>query len=455
MSMTRVKIYAIETRRTLWLAGPIIMGQLGQIMLHVIDSLMVGRLGAVPLAASALASSLSIIFLVFGFGVSSCVSTLVSRANGAQNRFECGEYLRHGFLLNVSVAVLMIVLVELTLPFLVLLDQPAEVVAEAKGFMRLLSFSFLPVLAAQTFKNFAEALGDTMRPMIIMIFALPLNAALNWVLIFGNLGLPQLGLMGAGYATLITRTLAAIALMFLVLKSVRLEENRPAQWWIKFERSRFVEMLKVGLPSGFQSLFEVGAFSVAAVMMGWLGTKTLAAHQIAINVASLTFMVPMGLSFAVAIRVGNAMGAKDYQAARRIGLGAFGVAIFFAILFSIGFVLGREEIPKLYIDDPEVWALAGPLFLLAGAFQIFDGLQVVGVGCLRGLLDIRFPTVVTFVAYWVLSLPLGYVFAFWLDWKGAGIWTGLSIGLLVPAVLLTTRFNALMKKRLAEQSGHP
>jgi len=440
-----MKSWSIEARRTLVLATPIIFGHLSQIMLGVVDSVMVGRLGAVPLAASALATSIFSIFLVFGFGTSSCISVMTSRANGSRNNFECGEVLRHGLFLNLALSFLMVIAIELSIPFLVYLNQPVEVLKEAKPFLQLISFSMIPTLWAQSFKNFSEAMGQARNPMIIFLLGLPLNAFLNWLLIFGNWGLPAMGLEGAGWATLITRILIAVGISVLVLRSVKMELQIPRQWLAKLSKTRAVQLLKVGVPSGFQSLFEVGAFSCAAIMMGWIGTTALAAHQIAINLASLTFMVPLGVSFAVAIRVSNAIGAGDHLAARRIGVSSLMLVFFVGVLFTLMFILGRNVIPLLYIDDPKVLEMAAILFIWAGCFQIFDGLQTVSVGALRGILDIRFPTIATFTAYWVLSLPLGYFLAFRLGWGASGVWAGLSFGLFIAAVSMGFRFLRITK----------
>lgn len=444
-SSFRFQILFIEGRRTLFLAAPIILGQLSQMLLGVIDSVMVGRVGAVPLAASSFANSIFYIFLVFGFGTSSCVSVLASRANGSQNNEECGEVLRHGLALNLLLSVLMVSIIELAVPLLYLMGQPQAVRHEAIPFLRLLSFSMIPILWAHAFKNFFEAMGDTTKPMIIFLLGVPVNAALNWIFIYGNWGFPAMGLEGAGLATLITRILIAVAMTILVFRSVQVELKIPREWLKKFSKEKFLQMLKVGVPSGFQSLFEVGAFSFAAIMVGWIGTNALAAHQIALSLASLTFMVPMGVSFAVAIRVGNAIGAGDHLAARRIGISALLLVLITALFFTLLFILGRRWIPTLYISDATVIEAAAVLFVLAGCFQVFDGVQVVSVGALRGILDIRFPTIATFIAYWALSLPLGYFFAFSLGWGAAGVWVGLTLGLLVAAVSLSLRFLKITK----------
>lgn len=447
----RFRIYGIETRRTLILAGPIILGQVGQVMLGVVDSIMVGHLGAVPLAASALANSIMINFLVFGFGLSSCISVLTSRAYGAEQHRECGEVLRHGIVINAVVAVAMVAVLEVLIPFAVLLNQPPDVVAEMTPFLRLITFSMIPALIGHGFKGFSEGLGDSLRPMIVFLSAIPLNGFLNWIMIYGKLGFPEMGLEGAGLATLLTRIIGMLWLMYWVLSDQRKEPYRPIEWFAKFRKSRIFEMMRVGIPAALQVLFEVGAFSFSAIMMGWLGTQMLAAHQIAINLASLVFMVPMGLSFAVAVRVGGAAGANNWKSAQRIGYGAMLMSLFFAAFFTVIFIVGRNFLPTLYIEDTDVVALAAQLILVAGIFQFFDGLQVVSAGALRGLLDLKVPTIITFIAYWGLALPLGYIGGFKLDEKGVGVWMGLCLGLAFAALTLGWRFRFLSRRQVMGQ----
>jgi MATE family multidrug resistance protein len=447
MTKRKALIYAIESRRTLILAGPIMLGQVSHILLGIIDSLMVGHLGTIPLAAASLGHSIFVIPLVFGFGVSGCISALVARADGENNLRECGEILRHGLVMNFVMALGLALLVEAFIPFMVYLDQPPGVLQEAVGFLRVISWSMIPALVFQAFKNYSDGMHKTGAPMVVMMSSVVLNAGLNYLLIFGHWGFPEWGLLGSGVATLITRLAMMVAMAILVLRSPAFEMSLPLQWLSRLQWRRFARMLSVGFPSGLQALFEVGAFSLAAVMMGWISAEALAAHQIALNVASVTFMIPLGLSFAVSIRVGNAMGMKLPAVARRIGLGSLAIALLMSIVFTLMFFLTRSVIPGFYSIDTQVLELAGVLFVVAGCFQLFDGLQVVGAGALRGLLDIRYPTIVTFVAYWVLSLPGGYWFAFHLKWGAAGIWWGLTLGLLVAATLLVFRFNRLTKQR--------
>jgi MATE family multidrug resistance protein len=285
-----------------------------------------------------------------------------------------------------------------------------------------------------------------MRPaMIIALLANLVNAFTNWLLIFGNWGFPQLELDGAGWATFASRVFMALALMGFVMNNKFFSKYDVTFHFKSINLPVIKKILALGLPSGFQYFFEVGAFSFAVVMVGWLGTKQLAAHQIAINLASISFMAVLGISVAGSIRVGNAVGKKDIAETRRAGftasfLGA-GVMTFAGIIF----VLFRDFLPTLYVNDETVISYASSLLIIAALFQISDGMQAVGIGILRGLTDVKIPTAITFIAYWIVGLPVGYLLGFNFELGVQGVWIGLLLGLTTSAILLTLRFNIRSK----------
>lgn len=441
MNLIELKIYYYELKQTFRLALPIIVNQIGQVLFGVLDSAMIGRVGSVPLASASFSTSVFFVFMVFGIGVSACVSTLVAQAHGGQRKREAGEILRHSLVINgLNGLVLSLCLYVLSF-HLEIFGQQKEVVAEAKDFFSIIGWSLWPVLIYQCFRQFAEGLGY-MKPAMFLIFGgLALNGILNWFLIYGNGGSEALGLYGAGLATFIVRWLMAIAMAWYVLRSPAFLEYRPLQWMAKLEGAMIRKILGLGLPGGVQFLFEVGAFSVAAIMMGWVSPEALAAHQIALNLASLTFMFAVGISIATSIREGHALGRGDLAEARRIGLTSIAAGGIGMTLFGMIFISFRNYLPLLYVNDPKVLALASSLLVIAGAFQFFDGIQGVSVGALRGLLDVKIPTMITFVAYWVLCIPLAYFFGFTLNGGAPGIWWGLLCGLVFSAVFLTWRFH--------------
>jgi MATE family multidrug resistance protein len=287
--------------------------------------------------------------------------------------------------------------------------------------------------------------------MYIIIICNLFNVFLNWVLIYGNLGFPPLGLNGAGWATLISRVLMGLVIAYYVWKSPRYRDYQVSLKLHSFSYPMISKMLRIGVPTGFQFIFEVGAFSTAAIMMGWIGVTALAAHQIAINLASISYMMASGLSAAAMVRVGNQLGKKDIKTLREVGFTSFGMVGLFMLCSAFLFIIFRNFLPSLYIDDLTVIEMSSGLLIIAGLFQLSDGIQVVGLGALRGMSDVRVPTVVTLVAYWVIGLPLGYLFAFVFDYGAKGIWYGLLIGLTVTGVLLLARFNRLSARLIKNQ----
>jgi MATE family multidrug resistance protein len=320
--------------------------------------------------------------------------------------------------------------------------QPPEVLAIVRPFFLLIAASIALALFFQVQRQFAESLGRPWVPMGIMVADVGLNAFFNWVLVFGHLGFPALGLVGSGWATLLARLTAVLAIAFWLRCSPTFAPVRAAPWngWARW---RFVQLLKLGVPASGMLLFEGGAFAAAALMMGWLGTVPLAAHQIAIGCASTTFMFPLGLSMAVSLRISRAVGEGRRIVLRPIGFGALVTGLILMTCFALAFGLAGRSIAGAFTPAAEVAELAAQLLAVGAVFQLFDGGQVISVGALRGLPDVRVPTAITFVAYWVISLPLGYWLAFHTRLGAVGLWTGLAAGLGCAALLLGWRFHRL------------
>lgn len=437
--------------KTFSLAYPVMLSQLGQVLVGVADSMMVGRLGAEPLAAASLANSIFFVLLMFGIGVSMAITPLVAMADGKNKRSRIGRLFRHGFTINMITGIVLFLVIVFFSPLLNYMNQPAQVVELAIPYLAIITLSIVPFMFFQTFKQFAEGLSQTKQAMYITLVCNGLNVFLNWVMIYGNLGFPALGLNGAGWATLISRVLMGIVIAYYVFKSSR---YKSFDLGFRIKRLSFpmiTKMLKIGVPTGFQFIFEVGAFSTAAIMMGWIGVYALAAHQIAINLASISYMMASGLSAAAMVRVGNQLGRKDIKTLREAGFTVFAMAAIFMLVSAVFFIVFREFLPSLYIDDQTVIQMSASLLIIAGLFQLSDGIQVVGLGALRGMADVRIPTLVTFVAYWVIGLPLGYIFAFVLDMQEKGIWYGLLIGLTVTGFLLLYRFHTLSARLLQKE----
>ena len=432
--------------KTFTLAYPVMLSQLGQVMVGVADNIMVGRLGAVPLAAASLANSIFFVVLMFGIGISMAVTPMVAAADGEGKTGKIGRLLNHGFVINTVSSFLLFLFILAVSPVLKLINQPQEVVVLAIPYLLIITFSLLPFMFFQTYKQFIEGLSQTKQAMYITVIFNLLNIGLNWLLIYGNWGFPELGLNGAGWATLISRVFMAWALYIYVTKSNRYKNYIRGLRLKQIRLTIIKKMLGIGIPTGLQFIFEVGAFSTAAIMMGWIGVNALAAHQIAINLASISYMMASGLSAAAMVRIGNQLGKRDISKLREVGFSIFGMVTVFMSVFAILFLLLKNYMPLLYIDDPQVIKMAASLLIIAGIFQISDGLQVVALGALRGLSDVKIPTLVTLLAYWVVGLPLGYFLAFKLHWNELGIWIGLLIGLTLTAIMLLYRFNFLSSK---------
>jgi MATE family multidrug resistance protein len=443
-----------ELRPTVALAVPMIVGQVSQMLMGVTDSAMIGHAGTVPLAASAFAGNIFNIFYVMGIGLMVPVAVFVARARGAGSRDEAGEYLRHGCLLAVGFGLTEMLLMGAVATQLHRFGQPPEVVAAVGPYFLLCAASIVPVLLQLTLRQFAEAMGHPWVPMVITLGAVALNVLLNWILIYGHWGAPAWGLTGAGVATLVARVCALTALWLWIARHPGFRAIRGPAATIRaspvrraWSARRLREMLGVGLPAAGMLLFEATAFSVSGLMVGWLGAVPLAAHQIAITCASLTFMVPLGLSMAAGMRLSHAVGAGERDRFRPLGLGALGAGLACMLGFMTLFWLAGRPLAAAFSADPAVIGLATGLLAVAAVFQLADGVQVISAALLRSLLDVRVPVAITLVAYWGLALPLGYGLGIFGPWGAAGIWTGIAGGLGFAAVFLPLRFLRLTRSR--------
>lgn len=438
--------YREHFRRNITLAYPVVLSQLGQVMVAVVDSAMVGQTGSIPLAAASLANSITFIMIAFAIGISYAITPLIAAADGQGRAREISEILRHGLVLNIFAGLMIFILIASGSGLLHYMGQDPEVVELAIPYMGIIAFSIVPLMVFQTFRQFTEGLSQTRQAMVITIASNLLNIFLNYLLIFGKWGFPALGLNGAGWATLISRVVMAMAMFLFVAYAPRFASYIKKLQFKRFYRERFNRLLGLGIPSGMQFLFEVSAFSLAAVMVGWLGADALAAHQIGISLASITFMMASGVSAASTIRIGNQLGRKDIPTLRVAGFSNFLLIVAFMAVSGVLFIVFRDFLPTLFIADADVIATASGLLIIAAFFQIFDGVQVVSLGILRGLQDVKVPTLATFIAYWIIGLPVGYLLAFEFGYGIKGVWYGLSLGLGVTAITMFYRFDQLTRK---------
>ncbi len=438
--------WATELKSTLWLAGPIVLGNLGQILIGVVDTLMIGQIGVAPLGAAAFVNNIFVIPLVTLMGLLAAVTVLVAQAKGAGDSRQVGRHIRHGLAMTVFVSLSAIALMLVNSLFLEHYGQESVVVEAARGYYVLIALSLLPALFYHCLKSVWEGLGWSQTPMVVLLGGIGLNVLLNWILIFGKLGFPELGLMGAGWATLIARTLIAGVMFGMTLRAKRFAGLLPRRWLSGYEWLEFSRMLKLGLPMGAQHLFEVGAFAGAGIMVGWIGKEALAAHQIAMSCAAMSFMIPLGVSIACGIRVGAAVGAGDGAAMKRIYLSTFGFTFVQTIGSALFFLFAGAWLATRFVENPVVVSAAASIFVVVGLFQIFDGAQVACLGALRGMSDVTVPMWITFLTYWIVALPAGYFFGFVLGYGAVGVWCGLALGLLLAAALLWARLRFLFSK---------
>lgn len=435
--------YKEHFKENFYLAYPVVLSQLGHILVSVADSIMVGRLGTLPLAAASLANSIFTIVLVFGLGLSFSITPLVAGAFGRKKKNRISLLLINGVIVSSLAGILLFVFGYLLSPLLYYLNQPPDVVDLTIPFINILFLSMVPLMVFQGFKQFAEGLSLTRQSMYISVFANILNIIGNYILIYGAFGAPELGLNGAAISTLFSRIIMAAMMGYFVVASRHLQVYR-LQLKAKFISSRYMwRIIKLGFPISVQMIFEMGAFSFSAIMIGWLGAKELAAHQIAINIAALTYMMASGIAAAATIRVGTLFGQGHLREMRTAGYSSLYMAVGFMTITGFIFILTNNFIPQLYIKDPEVIKIASGLLIIAALFQISDGVQVVGLGALRGLEDVKIPSLISLLAYWVIGLPVGYLLCFHFNLGSNGIWTGLLLGLSMAAILIFFRFRKL------------
>lgn len=449
------KNYTQEFTYNLKLAYPVILGMLGHTFVAFADNIMVGQLGTAELAAVSLGNSLVMMFMYVGIGFSTAITPLVAEADGANDKPEAKRVLKHGIVLCTILGIGLFLMILACKPLLYWAKQPEEVVELAIPYLNLVAFSIIPMLIFQAFRQFSEGMSQTKFPMYATILANVLNIIINYLLIFGSFGFPKMGIIGAAVGTLVSR----FVMLFFLFAVLRLKkEYRKFVSNFNFKRlesKMFKKQINLGLPSSMQVFFEVAIFTAAIWLSGVLGKNPQAANQIALNLSSMTYMVGIGLSVAAMVRVGNQKGLQNFKELRRIAKSVFFLTLVIELLFASLFLLFRDWLPTLYLDENdvinqkdnlEVIGLAAKLLFVAAFFQISDGIQVVVLGALRGIQDVKVPTALTFVAYWLIGFPISYYLGLHTELKSTGIWIGLLSGLTASAVLLYIRFDILTKK---------
>jgi multidrug resistance protein, MATE family len=434
------KKYIHHYKENLKIAFPVALSQLGHIAVGMADTIMVGALGGDAMASVTIAFSVFVPFMMFGIGISYGISPLIAKADGENNHEEITKILKHSIILNIITGFFICLLLYFSSSLLGKLNQPPHVVQNAISFFQILSFTMIPLMIFQTFKQFAEGLAITRQAMYISISANILNIILNYILIYGNFGFLKVGINGAAYATLTARIFMAVFMFGFFCHHKNFSIYRKHLSSVIYSSQMYRRLLKMILPVGMQLSMEAGAFGLAALMMGWIGAREIAAHHIAITMAAVSYMAATGIAAAATVRVGNEFGKKEYRDLQTAGYSSFYIVIVFMGICALFFVLFRNQLPHLYIADQKIENIAASLLLICAFFQLSDGIQVVGLGALRGIGDVKIPTAIALISYWLVGLPLGYVFAFYFNYKAEGIWYGLFIGLTLAAIMLSVRF---------------
>ncbi|MNF35664.1 Multidrug resistance protein NorM [compost metagenome] len=446
----KYKSNKIYYQSTIMLAGPVVVSQLGHTLVLAVDSIIVGHYaGTISLAAVSLVHSVFMVVLVLGMGIAYGLTPLIAQENGKSNDKECAKLLSNSLWINTIASILLFLVVYYgSMHAMDQVDQDPRVVETAKPYLLLLGISILPLMIFQAFKQFAEGLGFTKQAMNITVWGNVLNLILAVILVKGMFGIPPMGVKGIGIATLTDRVLMMIVMGWYVLKS-RDFKNYIKYFSVRFiDFSRITKIIKIGVPVAMQYIFEIGAFAVAALMAGKIGAMEQAAHQTAITFVAMTYMMASGIASAATIKVGNNFGSQNYFRIQKFATVSYHLVIIFMSFFAVIFMLFNQYLPYIITNDPVVISLAAQLLIIAAVFQLFDGTQVVGLGTLRGMGDVTIPTVITFIAYWIVGLPVAYFLGIKLNIGVEGIWYGLTLGLVTSSVLLYFRYQYIIKNQM-------
>jgi len=451
--------YTKEFSYNLQLAYPVILGMLGHTLIGIVDNFMVGNLGSTELAAVSLGNSFIFIGMSLGIGFSTAITPLIAEADAEKDDKKIRTTFHHGLLLSTILGIAIFILIVLAKPIMKLMNQPEAVVELASPYIDWVAFSLIPVVIFQGYKQFADGLSQTKYSMYAIYLANVVHVFFNYVLIYGIWGFPKLGILGAALGTVISRIMMVVFMHYILKHNAVFKKYFKNFTFKEIKKSILNKIINLGFPSAMQMLFEVALFTAAIWLSGSLGKNSQAANQIALTLASSTFMVAMGFSVASMIRVSHSKGMKDYKELIIVARSIFLLAILVEIFFGIMFVIFHQFLPHLFlnmsdpfqvVDNVEIISIASKLLLVAAVFQISDGIQVVVLGALRGLQDVKIPMYITFVAYWIVGFPISYYLGKHTNLGATGIWIGLLAGLTAAALFLYIRFARLTKKLVLE-----
>lgn len=441
------------TKEALTLALPVMLTQVGQVSVNLFDNIIVGKLlGADALASVSLGNAVFFSMFVLALGFSFAIPPLVSEAHSKNDHTTINSVFSHGFVINMTVGIILMLVLFSGLPLLYHSGQPAKIIPDTVDFLWIMAISIVPFMAFQTLREVSEGLSYTIGVTKATIIANVINIVLNYVFIKGLWIFPEMGVKGSALASLIARIFMVVFLYFVLMKEpkTRLYVKEFSLKMQVFSKKMFEKMVRLGFPTALQMFFEVTAFAGAAFICGLISSHDIASHQIALSMASFTFNLCIGFSVASTVMIGRKLGEQNFVELRKIGINNLKIAFLFMCFCGVIFILGRNILPTFFTkpEETEVIMLASKLMIIAALFQLSDGIQVTALGMLRGLQDVKIPSIITFIAYWLITIPLGYFLCVTLQMGALGMWIALGLGLTISAFLLVKRFLDMSAKRI-------
>ena len=455
--MNLLQAYTKEFSYNLKLAYPVIIGMIGHTLVGFVDNAMVGQLGTSELAAISLGNSFVFLAMAFGIGFSTAITPLIAESDARKNKSNTKSILSNGILVCIFLGAVLMIIVLIAKPIIYYMGQSEEVVNLAYPYITLVAISLFPLIIFQSFKQFSDGLSFTKIAMISTVIANLINVVINYILIYGKFGFPKLELVGAGIGTLISRFIMVLIIIYLIKSNPKINQYLDNLFSLKYSSIITKKIINLGYPSALQMMFEVGFFISGIWVCGIIGINYQAANQIALNLSSLTFMVALGLSVAATIRIGNQKGLNDYKNLKRIAISIFLITVLIELIFALIFIIFSDLLPWLYLENNnnfdvlETVSLASKLLIIVALFQIFDGIQIVAQGALRGIQDVKIPSMICFLSYIIFGVPIMIYLGLYTDLKATGVWIGFLIGLMIASILLSIRFfnkcnNEIKKK---------
>jgi len=452
-----LQAYTKEFSYNLKLAYPVIIGMIGHTLVGFVDNAMVGQLGTSELAAISLGNSFVFLAMAFGIGFSTAITPLIAESDAKKNKSNTKSILSNGILVCIFLGAVLTIIVLIAKPIIYYMGQSEEVVNLAYPYITLVAISLFPLIIFQSFKQFSDGLSFTKIAMISTVIANLINVVINYILIYGKFGFPKLELVGAGIGTLISRVIMVLIIIYLIKSNPKINQYLDNLFSLKYSSIITKKIINLGYPSALQMMFEVGFFISGIWVCGIIGINYQAANQIALNLSSLTFMVALGLSVAATIRIGNQKGLNDYKNLKRIAISIFLITILIESIFALIFIIFSDLLPWLYLENNnnfdvlETVSLASKLLIIVALFQIFDGIQIVAQGALRGIQDVKIPSMICFLSYIIFGVPIMIYLGLYTNLKATGVWIGFLIGLIIASILLSIRFfnkcnNEIKKK---------